>query len=291
MNLQTCIFFTGVLMVTSLYAQPVELIFSHKLHSESVEAFCTDCHGAADTSAMSSDNLLPDMEVCYNCHDQDTECNVCHKDPDNAVPYPRIMTYIAKFPHTKHVAQNIDCGKCHVNVALSENIMEKHLPQMMACANCHKDVQKVDYCYDCHTTEEDLLPNDHKLDWTKTHGVVQQTNSANCKVCHAENQCLNCHQQDNLDRRTHALNYRNNHGLFAKGNMDNCYTCHEELSFCIDCHQQEFVMPRSHASAGWSNPKTGGRHGIAARIDLDSCLSCHSDRMGEPVCAQCHQRK
>ena len=272
-------------------AQEVELLFSHKLHAEDVEASCTDCHAAADTSSLSSHNLLPDMDTCYNCHDTDAECSLCHKDPDNAVAYPRITTYIAKFPHVKHVSQEIECSTCHANVAKSDNIFDSHLPTMSSCVTCHSDVEKIEYCFDCHASQEDLKPVDHKLDWTKAHGPASHIDESNCEMCHSDNQCLECHQQDNLDRKVHPLNYRNNHSLFAKGNKDNCYTCHEELSFCSDCHRQELVLPRNHSSAGWSNLNNGGGHARAAKLDLDDCLSCHNDSNGEPICAQCHQAK
>jgi len=278
------------LLTAGAYAQKVELIFSHKLHTEDVEATCTDCHASADTSVLSSHNLLPDMETCYNCHDSDAECTVCHKDPDNAVPYPRITAYVAHFPHAKHTSQNLDCATCHSGVATSENIFDKHLPAMATCTYCHNDMEQADYCYVCHTTREDLTPKDHRLDWVKAHGVASQT-SDDCKMCHVDNQCLDCHQQDNLDHKVHPLNFRHNHSLWAKGNKDNCYTCHEELSYCVDCHRAEFVMPRTHAVAAWSNTVTGGNHARAAQQDLDSCISCHSDTAGDPICVQCHQDK
>jgi hypothetical protein len=159
---------------------------------------------------------------------------------------------------------------------------------MSSCVDCHNDMQQVDYCYQCHAQQEDLKPTDHQLTWTHAHGIASQTQEAACQMCHHENQCLDCHEGDNLDRQVHPLNYKFNHALSAKGNKDNCYTCHENYSFCIDCHRQELVMPRTHASAGWSNLNTGGRHARAAKLDLDSCLSCHSGTGDEPICAQCH---
>ena len=111
-----------------LFAQDVELIFSHKYHAEEVEAACTECH-KAEESTQATDNLLPNMETCYSCHDEEnTECTVCHKDPDNAIEYPRITAYISNFSHNKHINDKMTCEKCHVKVAASENILKKHLP-------------------------------------------------------------------------------------------------------------------------------------------------------------------
>ena len=161
---------------------------------------------------------------------------------------------------------------------------------MVNCQTCHSDLEKAGYCIDCHAASEDLRPGDHKMDWSKSHGMSSQL-VQDCKTCHSENSCLGCHQGDNLDRRVHPLNFMNNHSLSAKGNKDNCYTCHEELSFCSDCHRQELVLPRNHNTAGWSNLSNGGRHARAAKLDLDTCQSCHSDTNGEPICAQCHGPK
>jgi len=279
-----------LIFTTITTGQDVELIFSHKLHTEEVEAECSACHAAADTSTQAAENLLPDMETCYQCHDEDAECSMCHKDPDNAIAYPRIIDYIDFFPHEKHLANNIECITCHTGVEKSEDIFAKHLPSMQNCVSCHKDIEAVDYCYACHSKQKDLEPIDHKTNWVAVHGLNSYTDEENCKMCHTETQCLDCHQGDNLDRQVHPLNFVNNHAIEAKSNNDKCYTCHEEEAFCQDCHREQFVLPRNHSFVGWSNKTTGGKHKMAAQMDLDNCLSCHSDAEGDPVCADCHTK-
>ncbi|OQX96060.1 hypothetical protein B6I21_02180 [candidate division KSB1 bacterium 4572_119] len=271
-----------------LFAQNVELIFSHKFHAEDVEAECADCHKATE-SKLAADNLLPSMETCYNCHDEDdTECSVCHKDPDNAIEYPRITDYIAKFSHEQHVSDKVMCSRCHENVQVSENIFDKHLPKMANCLECHTNTGEENFCYTCHSHGEELKPADHNLVWEKDHGLAAA--SAACDDCHTKDYCLDCHKSDNLNHEVHPLNYVNNHGIYAKGNKDNCYTCHEEQAFCVDCHQKRMVMPRNHSYANWSNTTTGGGHARSAKLDLDSCMSCHSDAQGDPVCVVCHSK-
>ena len=292
MNLKTLTIFLLFLLtgVSTMYAQQqVELIFSHKLHAESVGAACSDCHAGADSSLKPTDNLLPEMETCYACHDQDAECSLCHKDPDNAVVYPRITDYIAFFPHAAHIEKEVPCSQCHQDIEQSNNIFDKHLPPMATCVTCHNDMDQVDYCLSCHSKDENLKPKDHNLTWQTAHGIISQTSEDECKVCHTENQCLTCHTGDNLDHKVHPLNFVNNHAIQAKGNKENCYTCHEELAFCVTCHQEQMVMPRTHASAGWSNKTTGGGHKRAAHQDLDQCMSCHNESFGDLVCVQCHQ--
>lgn len=270
-------------------AQELELIFSHQYHAEEVGASCTDCH-PAEESTLASDNLLPDMDGCYNCHDSEQACTVCHKDPDNAIAYPRITDYIAKFSHEQHQGEKFSCEGCHGGVAQSADITEKHLPKMAQCVACHSKTSEKDYCDKCHATDENLVPADHRLAWRQEHGIEANSAERNCNICHDENTCLECHQGDNLDHIVHPLNYVNNHGIYARGDKENCYTCHEELSFCMDCHQQRMVTPRNHSTANWSNLQTGGAHARAARLDLDTCIACHSDAAADPVCIQCHDK-
>ncbi len=271
-----------------LIAQELELIFSHKYHAEEIGVECTDCHPATE-SKLASDNLLPDMDGCYTCHDEDQECTVCHKDPDNAIAYPRITEYIAKFSHAEHSGEDFTCENCHKGVAKSSDITEKHLPSMEKCVECHVVTSDADYCYICHEKGENLIPADHHLAWRQDHGIVAQTEE-NCSACHTENSCLECHEGDNLDHKVHPLGYVNTHGIFARANKENCYTCHEELAFCVECHQTRGVTPRSHLTANWTNMSTGGGHARAAKLDLDSCIACHSDAGGDPSCTGCHDK-
>jgi len=277
----------ALLRIPAAEAQVSELKFSHRLHSEAVGAACTDCHNAAE-SALATDNLLPDMESCYTCHDREAECGLCHSDVDNAKAEPRISAYIAKFPHARHISDKMTCESCHTGIAASETVAAVHLPGMAKCSSCHDDLAKPGYCYDCHAGGENLEPATHTLDWPKAHGVQMHTDKDECKLCHTDNQCIDCHKKGNLDRQAHPLNYINNHGLAAKGNKEQCLTCHEDESYCVSCHQAQMVMPRSHARAAWSNTTTGGAHARAARADMDECTVCHSDAASQPICIQCH---
>ncbi|MBN1350443.1 hypothetical protein JXJ21_13595 [candidate division KSB1 bacterium] len=276
-----------------LSAQKLELIFSHKYHQSDVGTSCSDCHARADSSKLAQDNLLPDMETCFACHDSEGECTLCHKDPDNAISYPRIDKYIAYFPHAIHLKKDAACSNCHQGVEKSDNITEKHLPKMALCVTCHSDIRKDSYCNSCHAAGENLKPGDHLYGkWQELHGIASYCEEKSCQACHTSESCLNCHQGDNLDHKVHALNFINHHGMYSKANKSTCITCHEEQAFCNDCHRQRMVMPRDHAAANWAIPSgTGGMHARKAKMDLDNCISCHSDAAGNPVCIQCHTKK
>lgn len=175
------------------------LIFSHRLHSE-VEAGCIVCHAQADSSLQPSDNLLPGMETCYDCHDRETACTRCHSHPEHPGGYARVTLSIARFPHSRHRSENITCVSCHQGIETKEKSGSRHLPSMASCCQCHHDLAKPNYCYDCHAKGEHLRPADHGPDWRKGHGMVQAADKDSCSLCHSASQCLSCHQQNKLDR-------------------------------------------------------------------------------------------
>ena len=281
-------------LIAFLFAQEEDqLIFSHKFHAEDAGASCSDCHAAAETSMQKTDNLLPSMETCYACHDEDeTDCSYCHTNPDMAREEPRIVHYKAEFTHKVHVEAGQECLNCHQDINEEESAHQaSHIPQSTLCTDCHGLADFMDesqQCYVCHSKEMNLVPVNHTVDWSKDHGISWQIQQNSCDHCHQNSYCINCHQGFNLDREVHPLNYRNTHGIDAKANKENCLTCHREFAFCNDCHRIEMVMPKNHSFAGWSNLTTGGLHAKQAQYDFDYCQSCHSDAATDVVCIRCH---
>jgi len=261
-----------------------DLIFSHKYHHEEVEAECLTCHAGADTSRFGSDDLLPTMQTCYNCHDEDTECSVCHQQPDEPIILPRITEYSAKFNHKRHLAKNIPCTKCHAGVALAQTVTEStHLPQMALCMNCHHTPQTTAGCYKCHQRNENLEPANHLADWRHNHGMVSESGGQNCKSCHTEDYCTNCHQGDNLNNLAHPADFIITHSISYKMRESDCVSCHQGKQYCVECHTQvNFVVPADHHLSDWS---TEG-HAQAARNDYDTCTVCHPS--GDLICSPCH---
>jgi predicted CXXCH cytochrome family protein len=287
-----CLFLLlGIIMASS---EQADLIFSHKYHAEEVEASCSACHEAAFESKSPNDNLLPDMETCYDCHDEDeTECSYCHIDPDEAREVTRIIGLKAKFPHKAHAESDEDCLVCHKGITQEETPKQDlHIPSNDICINCHGAAdynEEKERCLQCHEQDFHFIPADHTNMWKKNHGLVSQIDENSCSHCHQNTYCVMCHEGDNLDRMAHPLNYRNSHGIHAKGNKDNCLTCHQEYAFCIECHQTELVMPRNHSFANWANTVDGGRHAREALYDFDSCSSCHNDAFTDNICLRCHR--
>ena len=292
---KTTILFSCIVFIwgVTLMAQEDTLIFSHQFHHEDGGASCTDCHGPATTSLNPGDNLLPSMETCYTCHDEDdTECTLCHTNPDNAMEEPRIIDYSARFAHKTHIDAGEECITCHVGIIEKEKpAAENHMPGRDLCTDCHgvADLtEEKEQCLSCHGQDFILRPENHMVSWNKDHGLAFEIQSNSCTHCHSNNYCINCHEGDNLDHEVHPLNYRITHGLEAKANKENCLTCHREFSFCNDCHQIEMVMPKNHSFAGWSNTINGGQHAREAQYNFDYCQSCHSQANSDIVCIKCH---
>lgn len=277
----------------TLSAQEDKIIFSHQFHAEDAGAECSDCHGTAEGSLSNADNLLPAMETCYNCHDEDeTECTLCHTNPDEGTEVARITEFAALFAHKPHMDAGEECLTCHQGITEKEDTAEGlHLPEGSTCTNCHGGAdlrEDTAACISCHGDNFNFKPANHTVSWGKDHGINWQVQSNSCNHCHSMSYCQDCHQGDNLDQQVHQLNYIMSHGLEARANKENCLTCHQEFSFCNDCHIVEMVIPKSHSFAGWSNTSDGGAHAREAQYDFDYCQSCHSDANSDVVCVSCH---
>jgi len=285
--------FSGLLLLTGQDV-PDKIIFSHKFHIEEVEAECKSCHEGALTSLQPLDNLQPEMETCYSCHDEEeTDCGLCHTNPDEPDISKRYTNYKSNFPHQKHISDESNCLVCHSGIENQEEYGKSYVPGNDLCASCHESADYTEEkikCLVCHEEKFRFVPADHRLNWKKDHGIKAQIASTSCNHCHQKHYCQTCHEGDNLDHIVHPLNFRYNHGLSARGNKENCLSCHQEQAFCMECHQIEMVMPKNHSYVNWSNriPGNGGRHALEAKYDLDNCLSCHKDAFADVICATCH---
>jgi hypothetical protein len=282
-----------LLMNWMMYAQGTVdgLKFNHKVHQDN-EIECLTCHQNVETSQTGTDNLIPEMDVCADCHDieNENECATCHLDVENNPNATHIIDYNQKFSHERHLKKIQSCTTCHQ----MENEKILTVPEMKNCINCHENKTVSTECSTCHMPGENLKPGNHTGDFLHTHGQLARTNgmsahkTSDCNTCHTVNQCQECHQGENLDRLTHPLNFAFSHSLEARGKEKNCQTCHAERSFCIDCHKENQVLPGSHR-IGWVNniPGDGGMHKVEARMDLENCMACH-ETDASVICQPCH---
>ncbi len=279
----TILFLAGIIVASTIEWKS-DLIFSHKFHQSEAEAECSACHEKAESSTIGSDDLLPEMETCYSCHDEDMDCASCHKLPDDPVILPRVESFSAKFNHKLHVDNDVACITCHAGITDKEEVESAmHLPDMNLCMTCHETPATKAGCYSCHLTTENLKPSDHEVAWDKNHGMFGESGQENCKSCHTENYCIDCHQGENTMHEAHAPQFIVTHGLSYMVRESDCASCHASKQFCIDCHMHaNTIRPADHRLPGWE----ASGHAETARIDFDRCSVCHQP--DEVLCVQCH---
>ncbi len=281
-----------LLVVTAIADGPMQQNdprFSHETHVVDEELECLDCHEVAEESQAGKDNLFPERSVCMDCHDEEPEKTrwMAHLTP--------ISTYSEKFSHEQHLGAGETCESCHTPIKAAMKSERYAIPNMNECMTCHESKAITNDCANCHLPGENLLPMTHRLvNFDRNHGDlalngVRMAGNKDCASCHTEQAfCQDCHESDNIDRRTHALNFEVTHALVAQMKKQECATCHTERQFCIDCHRDNNVLPRNH-KVGWTNKFAGdgGRHRIEALNDLDACLACH-EQNAEITCGGCH---
>jgi hypothetical protein len=304
------------------------LKFNHGFHVTEAGIACADCHKAAATSMLASDNLRSNHENCTGCHEEqiNNKCDYCHKDPENihAAPSPERTIH---FPHATHAAmKGVECVTCHAGLDKTDYAGPNNMPSMETCTHCHNNVRAANACESCHASFTGLIPRDHLVaDFKKTHKQFTRLGGldVSCATCHTQNFCADCHgatpliqfgrsslmtepsprnsstsdspRQMNL-QMAHSMNYRFTHGIDAKAKTTDCFSCHSAQTFCVECHAvgdnlTPGVKPATHLAARFTTfgvGSGGGRHAELARRDIESCMSCHDARGGDPVCVTCH---
>jgi hypothetical protein len=264
----------GLLYAGSLSWQS-DLIFSHQFHAEEVGAECSDCHGQALNSVAGTDDLLPVMETCYDCHDEEMACNACHERGEEPILLPRITDYSAEFNHKRHQEENISCTTCHPKIEKKDKVTSgTHLPGGKICSDCHSQSYEL---------LAKLKPRDHTDVWIYMHGTAGETGSQNCYTCHTASYCIDCHQGENLMNQSHPPEFIATHGISYTMRESDCASCHAGRDYCIECHREiNYVIPPTHSFPDWK----GYLHAQEARQDFDKCSVCHMQ--DDIACIECH---
>jgi len=155
-------------------------------------------------------------------------------------------------------------------------------------------------CNACHKGEG--IAQNHDADFVRGHRVLAGKAGNNCRQCHDQSWCLDCHQGGgngndltvgNAGRdykpKSHRSDFINIHPIKALDNQQTCYRCHDQ-KYCNACHNR---FPKGSLRIKSHNPLgNGGQkywaidHSAEARRNLQSCQSCHPE--GD-VCIKCHR--
>ncbi len=310
-----------------------KLNFNHALHLKAGRMRCSSCHSAKSTSRKSGEVLLVGKKSCISCHPEaevppgfgaagkrdTTTCLKCHTSfyptgfPEKSLyPKPRIT-----FSHELHRKQSVSCETCHAGVEKSTRLGEPHLPRMAQCRSCHTNRKVSVRCTTCHERrtsrllrtdfpEGKLVPSNtlgllnHSASFEKNHAAAARSHREECRMCHTDSTCLNCHGGVKRVMSIHPGNYRLNHAADARRQQTRCQSCHTRQRFCIGCHSRMGVSPTSNnpsygplgrkkfhpenwASTAARSPARN-RHAVHARRSSGTCVGCHR----ESTCARCH---
>lgn len=241
-----------------LRASVNELNFSHKQHVAQKQ--CTDCHKDLDKVKFSKESaqVLPVMETCYSCHNNQTAsnaCEACHTNLSNIKPKDHLKSnFLNEHTSSAGFSEKNNCMMCH-----SDNF----------CQACHSPLK-----YSGNNTKEDFYaPYYTKETATRTdREALQKLTTA------------------------HTLNYKFTHGLDANQKSFECKTCHDPVEFCASCHENRGdlltgISPKSHTQPNFTTIGVntgGGLHAELAKKDIEACQSCHDVQGSDPVCIRCH---
>lgn len=316
--------------------QTLPLRFSHRQHLQ-FQPQCDFCHENAPSSTQASDVLTPSEEVCANCHAIDraqpqkqakpgAACVGCHVGADPAIPQRiSIPEPQVHFPHATHVAKGISCQYCHGDMKAVDLATRAQLPKMPQCLFCHDGKQASSRCTTCHLSGIDnrirtdlpggkLVPSGvlrgevHHERFSVDHARPARQDTAHCLNCHAQKECLACHDGLSKPRAIHSNDYVTRHPVEARRNVPDCSSCHRVQSFCLSCHARLGVnlagnespeLPNAFSPArrrsfhpdGWvqetgsvATPRAPTHHAYQAQRNIAACASCHR----EETCLRCH---
>ena len=243
--------------ISPVEATDHDLIFSHAQHAAMESVDCQTCHvnaaGAVDLSA----SLLPAMESCSTCHNDNratNTCESCHKNFATLIPPDH---------------ERSDFRRTHRETARLGGLQ-------VNCQTCHTET----FCQDCH-----FGPG------------LKQFGADGLGSEPAHRRVLKDSPDQLILQNVHDLNYRFTHGIDAKARQSECMTCHEPQTFCADCHvtggniNQARFRPATHDVAGFTtigSGSGGGLHAEEAKRDIESCISCHDVEGQDPTCMTCH---
>lgn len=281
--------------------QKIGITFHHKAHVQGIGETCDSCHPLARKSDNTKDLLVPAPGKCMECHKTDKVPWVWGKDVANsALDMPGAHL---KFSHAEHMKQDgIKCLSCHQGVDEAAVATVDHLPTMEKCIACHQEKGAPTGCRTCHESGRagtirtaystgTLLPDDHGVFFQKQHGMQAQADLGYCASCHAQEDCLSCHDGA-IPPTFHASNYLQLHPQDAMANNPTCGSCHRLDRFCRDCHFKSQVTlgsplgygDGSFHGADWMSQDTPDFHGNIGRKNLESCTACHVKN----DCLSCH---
>ncbi len=147
-------------------------------------------------------------------------------------------------------------------------------------------------CNDCHN-DLNVAPN-HGVLWTTEHRPYALRSDSNCKQCHEQRFCVECHIGGRMDAdlnlsnfgpdyapKSHRTDFREMHPIKAKDDPNSCYRCHNAERFCGECHSKfggSDLAILSHRK-GWSDLTVGQAGPMHSTFGQSQCQQCHPNSL------------
>ncbi|MCX7834968.1 MAG: hypothetical protein N2450_02705 [bacterium] len=196
-----------------------------------------------------------------------------------------------KFSHTLHLQTvEMTCIQCHGSAKEVKAGVRKN-PNHEQCKECH-NTNNTNECNTCHVSGIKGggfgKPFNHTSpEWnSRIHGLDASANLVECRVCHEQASCDQCHSNSTSNLSPHSPNYIFQHSTDAAMG-GRCLSCHETRQFCTDCHRKSIPI-RHPLGYQWANTGAGGKHAEEGKLYFESCLACHDQSPQEPTCVRCH---
>ncbi len=136
--------------------QPIQ--FNHKLHVQTVELECSDCHLYFRKGEHSG---LPGLDICLGCHeepmtDSPEEAKLVKMAGADPMPIFRKLFRLPDhvyYSHRRHVQiGKLECVTCHGAIADSTAPPKEPLVRisMKMCRDCHEQRGVTEQCASCH---------------------------------------------------------------------------------------------------------------------------------------------
>ncbi len=233
-----------------------EIKISHKEHMDVKEISCKDCHGNIANSIEVTDEHVPTMESCFQCHKKwvgPKQCEKCHKEiAADTLPKSHFVNDF-KNNHGKIVKEK------YADPA-------KRLTSASSCFICHSQ----DSCDSCHQA---MPPENHNNQWRLIgHGITAGIERERCSTCHKTDFCSRCHE--NVKPRSHLENG------WGEPTLNHCNSCHMPISStsCGVCHKttpSHEKKPADHIPLSWGVP--ANNHCMTCHRTPAKCLVCHEE--------------
>lgn len=177
--------------------------------------------------------------------------------------------------------------------ALAALLLFAAVPESWALT-AHKKfaTEPAEVCNDCHKDLNVAL--NHGVMWSREHRTYALKTDSNCKQCHDQRSCVECHIGGRIDAdlnlsqfgpdytpKSHRTDFRELHPLKAKDDPSSCYRCHSNERFCADCHSKfggtdlEILSHRK----GWSDLSVQAGGPQHSSFGLTQCQQCHPNSL------------